>query len=236
MSTSSSTPSILMVLTSHDELGDTGNETGFWLEELAAPYYAFVDAGAEVTLASPAGGRPPLDPSSDEDDAQTEATERFKSDTEAQNRLDSTTQLADIDPADYDAVFFPGGHGPMWDLATSETAAKLLSHFFDDGKPVGAVCHGPAVFTSLPPQDARKYLGDKTLTAFTNTEEAAVGLADVVPFSLADELREVAAGFEHGKNWESFVIMDDNLVTGQNPASSAPAAHALLELLGVTSN
>jgi putative intracellular protease/amidase len=124
----------------------------------------------------------------------------------------------------------------MWDLATSETAAKLLSHFFDDGKPVGAVCHGPAVFTSLPPQDARKYLGDKTLTAFTNTEEAAVGLADVVPFSLADELREVAAGFEHGKNWESFVIMDDNLVTGQNPASSAPAAHALLELLGVTSN
>jgi putative intracellular protease/amidase len=225
-----------MVLTSHDELGDTGNETGFWLEELAAPYYAFVDAGAEVTLASPAGGRPPLDPSSDEDDAQTEATERFKSDTEAQNRLDSTTQLADIDPADYDAVFFPGGHGPMWDLATSETAAKLLSHFFDDGKPVGAVCHGPAVFTSLPPQDARKYLGDKTLTAFTNTEEAAVGLADVVPFSLADELREVAAGFEHGKNWESFVIMDDNLVTGQNPASSAPAAHALLELLDVTSN
>lgn len=236
MSTLSSTPSILMVLTSHDELGDTGNETGFWLEELAAPYYAFVDAGAEVTLASPAGGRPPLDPSSDEDDAQTEATERFKSDTEAQNRLDSTTQLADIDPADYDAVFFPGGHGPMWDLATSETAAKLLSHFFDDGKPVGAVCHGPAVFTSLPPQDARKYLGDKTLTAFTNTEEAAVGLADVVPFSLADELREVAAGFEHGKNWESFVIMDDNLVTGQNPASSAPAAHALLELLDVTSN
>jgi putative intracellular protease/amidase len=236
MSTSSSTPSILMVLTSHDELGDTGNKTGFWLEELAAPYYAFVDAGAEVTLASPAGGRPPLDPSSDEDDAQTEATERFKSDTEAQNRLDSTTQLADIDPADYDAVFFPGGHGPMWDLATSDTAAELLSRFFDDGKPVGAVCHGPAVFTSLPPQDARKYLGDKTLTAFTNTEEAAVGLADVVPFSLADELREVAAGFEHGKNWESFVIMDDNLVTGQNPASSAPAAHALLELLDVTSN
>jgi len=236
MSTSSSTLSILMVLTSHDELGDTGNKTGFWLEELAAPYYAFVDAGAEVTLASPAGGRPPLDPTSDEDDAQTEATERFKSDAEAQNRLDSTTQLADIDPADYDAVFFPGGHGPMWDLATSETAAKLLFHFFDDGKPVGAVCHGPAVFTSLPPQDARRYLGDKTLTAFTNTEEAAVGLADVVPFSLADELREVAAGFEHGKNWESFVIMDDNLVTGQNPASSAPAAHALLELLGVTSN
>lgn len=233
MSTSSSIPSVLMVLTSHDELGETGNKTGFWLEELAAPYYAFVDAGVNVTLASPKGGRPPLDPSSDEDDAQTDATERFKADDEAQKRLDTTKRLDQADPSDYDAVFFPGGHGPMWDLATSDTAADLLIRFFDDDKPVGAVCHGPAVFASLPPQEARKYLGDKTLTAFTNTEEAAVGLADVVPFSLADELREVAAGFEHGKNWESFVIMDGNLVTGQNPASSEPAARALLERLGV---
>jgi putative intracellular protease/amidase len=222
-----------MVLTSHDELGETGNKTGFWLEELAAPYYAFVDAGVNVTLASPKGGRPPLDPSSDEDDAQTDATERFKADDEAQKRLDTTKRLDQVDPSDYDAVFFPGGHGPMWDLANSDTAADLLIRFFDDDKPVGAVCHGPAVFASLPPQEARKYLGDKTLTAFTNTEEAAVGLAQVVPFSLADELREVAAGFEHGKNWESFVIMDGNLVTGQNPASSEPAARALLERLGV---
>jgi putative intracellular protease/amidase len=222
-----------MVLTSHDELGETGNKTGFWLEELAAPYYAFVDAGVNVTLASLKGGRPPLDPSSDEDDAQTDATERFKADDEAQKRLDTTKRLDQVDPSDHDAVFFPGGHGPMWDLANSDTAADLLIRFFDDDKPVGAVCHGPAVFASLPPQEARKYLGDKTLTAFTNTEEAAVGLAQVVPFSLADELREVAAGFEHGKNWESFVIMDGNLVTGQNPASSEPAARALLERLGV---
>ena len=230
----SSSPSILMVLTSHDELGDTGNKTGFWLEEFAAPYYVFRDAGLDVTLASPAGGQPPLDPSSDEEDAQTDATARFKSDEEAQEALANTKRLDQIDPSDHDAVFFPGGHGPMWDLAENDTAAALLVNFFERDRPVGAVCHGPAVFNSLSKSDAKRFLGDKTLTGFTNTEEAAVGLTDVVPFSLADRLRERSASFEHGKNWEPFVIMDGKLVTGQNPASSTPAAEALLEKLGVT--
>ena len=229
----SSSPSILMVLTSHDELGDTGNKTGFWLEEFAAPYYVFRDAGLDVTLASPAGGQPPLDPSSDEEDAQTDATARFKSDDEAQEVLANTKRLDQIDPSDHDAVFFPGGHGPMWDLAGSETVADVLVNFFERDRPVGAVCHGPAAFNSLSKNDAKRFLGDKTLTGFTNTEEAAVGLTDVVPFSLADRLRERSASFEHGKNWEPFVIMDGKLVTGQNPASSTPAAEALLEKLGV---
>lgn len=224
---------ILMVLTSHDELGTTGKKTGFWLEEFAAPYYTFVDAGAEVTLASPKGGQPPLDPMSDQPDAQTDDTRRFRNDDEAQQRLATTKKLADIDAADFDAVFIPGGHGPMWDLSTDTTSSTLLAAFFAADKPVGSVCHGPAALVGVTDDDGTSYLDGKHVTAFTNSEEEGVGLTEVVPFSLEDRLTSLAGTFEHGDDWGAFVVTDGTLVTGQNPASSAPAAEALLQLLGI---
>jgi putative intracellular protease/amidase len=221
---------ILMVLTSHDKLGDTGRNTGFWLEEFAAPYYTFLDAGAAVTLASPKGGQPPLDPKSDTPDGQTDLTRRFKRDPAAQTVLAKTLKLSSINAADYDAVFYPGGHGPMWDLTEDTHSINLIEAFYNAGKPVGAVCHAPAVLHRV------KYRGEpivkgKRVTGFTNSEEAAVQLTTVVPFLVEDELERLGGHYEKAADWKSFVITDGHLVTGQNPASSKAAAEALLELL-----
>ncbi len=222
---------ILMVLTSHDTLGDTGEKTGFWLEEFAAPYYVLRDAGAEITLASPKGGQPPIDPKSDAEDAQTDATRRFKDDDAAKKALSDTTPLSQIDADDYDAVFFPGGHGPMWDLAESSESRRLIEAFAHSDRPVGAVCHAPAVFRHVEGKDGKPLVANRRVTGFTNTEEEAVGLTDVVPFLLEDMLKEKGGTYEKGADWGSFVLVDGKLVTGQNPASSEEAAKELLNLL-----
>ena len=222
---------ILMVLTSHDKLGDTGNKTGFWLEEFAAPYYVFKDAGAEITLASPKGGQPPLDPSSDADDAQTEATKRFKSDDAAQKELANTEVLSSVSADGFDAIFYPGGHGPLWDLAEDKASINLIESFAASDRPVGAVCHAPAVFKHTKGTDDKPLVSGKTVTGFTNTEEEAVGLTDVVPFLVEDMLKTNGGTYKKGDDWASFVLTDGKLVTGQNPASSEEAAHKLLSLL-----
>jgi len=222
---------ILMVLTSHDQLGDTGKKTGFWLEEFAAPYYVFKDAGAQISLASPAGGMPPLDPKSDADDAQTEATERFKADTAAQAALSSTTPLSEIQVADYDAVFYPGGHGPLWDLAEDPHSIALIEAAYAAHQPVGAVCHAPAVLRHVKGTDGQPLVHGKNVTGFTNSEEDAVGLTDIVPFLVEDMLKANGAIYHKAADWASFVQVDGHLVTGQNPASSEEAAHALMALL-----
>ncbi|MFD2741495.1 type 1 glutamine amidotransferase domain-containing protein [Sulfitobacter aestuarii] len=222
---------ILMVLTSHDKLGDTGNKTGFWLEEFAAPYYVFKDAGAEVTLASPQGGQPPLDPSSDSDDAQTDATRRFKSDDAAQKDLANTEALSTISAERYDAIFFPGGHGPLWDLAEDRDSIALIETFAASNRPIGAVCHAPAVFKHTKGPDGKPLVSGKTVTGFTNTEEEGVGLTDVVPFLVEDMLKTNGGDYRKGDDWASFVLTDGKLVTGQNPASSEEAARNLLALL-----
>ncbi|MGQ7848358.1 type 1 glutamine amidotransferase domain-containing protein [Granulosicoccus sp. 3-233] len=225
---------ILMVLTSHDQLGDTGNKTGFWLEEFAAPYYVFKDAGADITLASPLGGQPPIDPSSDNDDSQTEDTRRFKSDDAAQKQLAITENLSAVEAGDFDAIFYPGGHGPLWDLAESEKSKQLIEAFYNSGKPVGAVCHAPAVFRHTVRADGKPLVSGLRVTGFTNTEEEAVGLTDVVPFLVEDMLKSNDGKYEKGDDWADFVLRDGNLVTGQNPASSAGAAKQLLALLEST--
>jgi putative intracellular protease/amidase len=222
---------ILMVLTSHDRLGDTGKKTGFWLEEFAAPYYALKDAGAEIVLASPKGGQPPLDPKSDEPDAQTEATERFKTDEEAQQALASTTALADIEESDFDAVFYPGGHGPLWDLAEDATSIALIEAFARADKPIGAVCHAPGVLKSVRSPDGEFLVKGRRVAGFTNSEEEAVGLTDVVPFLVEDMLKANGGDYTRGPDWASHVATDGKLVTGQNPASSEGAAEAVLKLL-----
>ena len=222
---------ILMVLTSHDQLGDTGKKTGFWLEEFAAPYYVLKDAGVTVTLASPAGGQPPLDPKSDEPDAQTAATKRFKSDPEAQAALAHTGLLADASAQAYDAVFYPGGHGPLWDLAQDQASIGLIEAFVNAGKPVAAVCHAPGVLRHVKGVDGQPLVKGKHVTGFTNSEEEAVGLTKVVPFLVEDMLREHGGLYEKGADWASHVVTDGKLVTGQNPASSEAAAEALLKLL-----
>ena len=222
---------ILMVLTSHDKLGDTGNKTGFWLEEFAAPYYVFKDAGAEITLASPKGGQPPLDPSSDADDAQTDATKRFKSDDAAQKELANTEVLSSVSVDGFDAIFYPGGHGPLWDLAEDKASINLIETFAASDRPVGAVCHAPAVFKHTKGTDDKPLVSGKTVTGFTNTEEEAVGLTDVVPFLVEDMLKTNGGTYKKGDDWASFVVTDGKLVTGQNPASSEEAAHKLLSLL-----
>ena len=222
---------ILMVLTSHDKLGDTGNKTGFWLEEFAAPYYVFKDAGAEITLASPKGGQPPLDPSSDADDAQTEATKRFKSDDAAQKELANTEVLSSVSADGFDAIFYPGGHGPLWDLAEDKASINLIESFAASDRPVGAVCHAPAVFKHTKGTDDKPLVSGKTVTGFTNTEEEAVGLTDVVPFLVEDMLKTNGGTYKKDDDWASFVVTDGKLVTGQNPASSEEAAHKLLSLL-----
>ncbi|MDV6332035.1 type 1 glutamine amidotransferase domain-containing protein [Asticcacaulis sp. 201] len=221
---------ILMVLTSHDQLGDTGKKTGFWLEEFAAPYYVFLDAGAQVTVASPNGGQPPLDPKSDEPSGQTEATLRFKADDAAQAVLAQTAKLSEVKAEDFDAVFYPGGHGPLWDLAEDKTSIALIEAFYTAGKPVGAVCHAPGVLRHV--KIGGEYLvKGKRVTGFTNSEEAAVGLTDVVPFLVEDELKGKGGLYEKGADWGAYVITDGHLVTGQNPASSEGGAKALLGLL-----
>ncbi|SIT14166.1 Putative intracellular protease/amidase [Roseivivax lentus] len=222
---------ILMVLTSHDKLGDTGNKTGFWLEEFAAPYYVFKDAGAEITLASPKGGQPPLDPSSDGDDAQTDATKRFKADDDAQAELANTAVLSTVSADGYDAIFFPGGHGPLWDLAEDGDSTALIEAFAANDRPIGAVCHAPAVFKHPKGADGKPLVSGKTVTGFTNTEEEGVGLTDVVPFLVEDMLKSNGGVYEKGDDWASFVVTDGKLVTGQNPASSEEAAKKLLALL-----
>lgn len=219
---------ILMVLTSHDQLGDTGKKTGFWLEEFAAPYYAFKDAGAEVVLASPAGGQPPLDPKSDEPDSQTEPTHRFKADPEAQKALANTVKLETVDAADFDTVFYPGGHGPLWDLAELPASIQLIESFERAGKPIGFVCHAPGVLRHVKAADGAPLVKGRKVTGFTNSEEEAVGLTDVVPFLVEDEFKKLGATYEKGADWGPFVVVDGKLVTGQNPASSEDAAKALL--------
>lgn len=223
---------ILMVLTSHGQLGNTGKATGLWLEELAAPYYVFKDAKAEITLASPAGGKPPVDPNSEAPDGQTDATRRFLADDEATQALAHTHKLADMDPGSFDAVFYPGGHGPLWDLAGDETSRRLVEVMYAQGKPVAAVCHGVAAL-----RDARGPFGlplvrGKAVTGFADSEERAAGLADAVPFLVEDMLKTNGAQFERSADWAPHVVTDGLLITGQNPASSEPAAEALLAKLG----
>lgn len=219
---------ILMVLTSHAALGDTGRKTGFWLEEFAAPYYVFKDAGATLTLASPKGGQPPLDPKSDEADAQTEATRRFKADDAAQGALAHTVKLADVQPSVFDAVFYPGGHGPLWDLAEDPHSKALIESLYAAGKPVAAVCHAPAVLRHTQSADGSPLVQGKAVTGFSNSEEKASQLLDVVPFLVQDMLVENGGRYSCAPDWQPHVLTDGNLITGQNPASSAPAAQALL--------
>ena len=219
-----------MVLTSHDKLGDTGKKTGFWLEEFAAPYYAFLDAGANITLASPAGGQPPLDPSSDTPDNQTKDTKRFKDDTDAQKHLANTKKLADMSAEDFDSVFYPGGHGPLWDLAVDKDSIALIETFIKQDKPVAFVCHSPAALKNVK-IDGEYLVKGKTVTGFTNSEEDAVGLSDVVPFLVEDALKANGGNYEKAADWESFVVEDGLLITGQNPASSEAAAKRLIAKL-----
>jgi putative intracellular protease/amidase len=221
---------ILMVLTSHGKLGDTGRKTGFWLEEFAAPYYTFLDAGAAVTLASPKGGQPPLDPVSDTPEGQTDMTRRFKQDPAAQAILAKTLTLTDIKAADHDAVFYPGGHGPMWDLAEDAHSIALIEAFYNTGKPVAAVCHAPGVLHRVEVQ-GQSIVKGKRVTGFTNSEEEAVQLTRIVPFLVEDELKRLGGLYEKAADWASFVVTDGRLVTGQNPASSKAGAEALLKLL-----
>ncbi|MBE9136723.1 type 1 glutamine amidotransferase domain-containing protein [Nodosilinea sp. LEGE 07088] len=223
---------ILMILTSHDQLGDTGQKTGFWLEEFAAPYYVFKDAGVQITLASPQGGHPPLDPKSDQPDAQTEATQRFRQDSDAQTALANTAVLASVSADDYNAIFYPGGHGPLWDLAEDAHSIALIEAFYGAGKPVAAVCHAPAVLRHPQGADDSPLVNHKEVTGFANTEEAAVGLTEVVPFLVEDMLKQNGGKYSKAADWQPHVVSDGLLITGQNPASSEQSAIALLDHLG----
>ena len=223
---------ILMVLTSHDQLGDTGKKTGFWLEEFAAPYYVFKDAGADITIASPKGGQPPLDPKSDEPDSQTDATRRFKADADAQKQLANTALLSSVKVDDFDAVFYPGGHGPLWDLAEDAQSIALIEKTFAAGKPLALVCHAPGVLRHTKAPDGSPLVKGKKVTGFTNSEEEAVQLTKVVPFLVEDMLKAHGGNYSKGADWAPYVLTDGTLITGQNPASSEPGAHALLKLLG----
>lgn len=222
---------ILMVLTSHDQLGNTGRKTGFWLEEFAAPYFVFRDAGVELTLASPKGGQPPVDPKSDLPENQTEAMARFKKDPRAQKELSETVRLETIKSKDYDTVFYPGGHGPMWDLAEDRHSIALLESFYNSGKPIALVCHSPGVLRHVKYQGEPLVKG-KHVTGFTDGEEAAVQLTHVVPFLVEDELLRLGAIYEKKANWQPFSVLDGRLITGQNPASSTVTAQALMKFLG----
>lgn len=222
---------ILIVLTSHDTLGNTGEKTGFWLEELAAPYYVFIDAGAELTLASPNGGQPPLDPKSNEPDSQTDSTNRFKVDPVATKALANTRTLSEVSMSDFDAIFYPGGHGPLWDLTESPESIALIETAITSGKPVAAVCHAPGVLSHVKNIDGQPLVAGKAVTGFSNSEEEAVGLTDVVPFLVEDMLKANGGQYSKEADWTPHVETDGLLVTGQNPASSELTAHKLLELL-----
>ena len=222
---------ILMVLTSHDTLGNTGRKTGFWLEEFAAPYYTFKDAGEDITLASPKGGQPPLDPKSNEPAFQTDLTRRFMADPETQRVLANTVRLDSVRPEDFDTVFYPGGHGPMWDLAEDPVSAKLIERMFAAGKPVALVCHAPGALHHVKAANGEPLVKGKKVTGFTNGEEEAVGLTKVVPFLVEDELKRLGGIYSKGGDWQPYVLTDGLLITGQNPASSGPAAKILLDRL-----
>lgn len=226
---------VLIVLTSHAELGDTGKKTGFWLEELAAPYYAFKDAGAEITLASPKGRQPPLDPKSNEPDFQTDLTHRFEADEAAKAQLADTVRLDSVSQADFDTVFYPGGHGPLWDLAEDQNSVKLIQSFLEAGKPIALVCHAPAALRHAKTPDGKPLVEGKKVTGFANTEEAAMELTDVVPFLLEDELKAKGGIYSKGDDFAAYVVSDGLLVTGQNPASSGPAAEALVKRFAAVS-
>ena len=223
---------VLMVLTSHDQLGNTGRKTGFWLEEFAAPYFVFRDAGVDLTLASPKGGQPPIDPKSDLPDEQTPAMARFKQDARAQKELSQTVKLSDMKSEDFDTVYFVGGHGPMWDLVDNPDAIALIESFYNSGKPVAAVCHSAAVLHRVMYRGEPLVKG-KRVTGFTNGEEAAVNLTHVVPFLVEDELKRIGGFYEKASDWAPFAIVDGRVLTGQNPASSTVAAEQMLELLAV---
>jgi len=222
---------ILIVLTSHDQLGNTGKKTGFWLEEFAAPYYVLKDAGAAITLASPKGGQPPLDPKSDLPESLTELTKRFRKDKAAQAELANTKKLSAVSADDFDAAFYPGGHGPMWDMPDNKISIALIEAFVKANKPIGAVCHAPAAIVNVRGKDGEYLVKSKHVTGFTNAEEEAVGLSKVVPFLLEDRLKERGGLYSKGADWAPYVQVDGKLVTGQNPASSRPAAQELLKLL-----
>lgn len=222
---------ILFVLTSHDQLGDTGEKTGFWIEEFAAPYYLLKDKGAEIILASPKGGQPPIDPKSATPDAQTPATKRFNDDKATQEVLANTLKLSTVNAADFDAVFYPGGHGPLWDLAEDQASIALIETFYNSGKPVSAVCHAPAVFRHTKGTDGQPLVKGKKVTGFTNSEEEAVQLTDVVPFLVEDMLKENGGIYSKGDDWASYAVEDGLLITGQNPASSELVAEKLLAKL-----
>ncbi|MGL9722748.1 type 1 glutamine amidotransferase domain-containing protein [Sodalis sp. (in: enterobacteria)] len=222
---------VAMILTSHDRLGDTGKQTGFWLEELVAPYYTLHDAGVEITLASPQGGQPPLDPKSDEPDAQTQDTERFRTDRAAQQALAATVRVDTLRAEDFDAVFYPGGHGPLWDLAEDPHSIALIEQTFADGKPVAAVCHAPGVLRHAKKPDGTPLVAGKRVTGFTNSEEQGVQLTKMVPFLVEDELRRLGGQFERTDDWQSYSVTNGHLVTGQNPASSTATAQNLLKIL-----
>jgi putative intracellular protease/amidase len=221
---------VLMVLTSHSELGNTGHKTGFWIEEFAAPYYAFKDAGATITIASPKGGQPPIDPKSAEPASQTDATRRFEKDKEVQQLLAHTKKLSEISAGDFDAVFYPGGHGPLWDLAIDAESIRLIETFWKNNKPVAAVCHAPSALLNVKDENGEPLVKGKKVTGFTNTEEDAVQLTNVVPFLLEDELKDKGGIYSKKEDWASYVVKDGLLITGQNPASSEEAAQQLLAL------
>jgi putative intracellular protease/amidase len=222
---------ILMILTSHDQLGNTGRKTGFWLEELAAPYYTFKDAGAKLVLASPKGGQPPLDPKSNEPNFRTDLTLRFEADPDAERQLAETVQLDLVRESDFDAIFYVGGHGPMWDLAEDMRSIELIESFVAARKPVTLVCHAPGVLRHVETATGDPLVSGKKVTGFTNTEEEAVGLTAVVPFLVEDELKQLGGRFSKAPDWEPYVVTDGLLITGQNPASSGPAAKTLLAML-----
>jgi putative intracellular protease/amidase len=222
---------ILIVLTSHSDLGNTGEKTGFWIEEFATPYYVLTDAGAAITIASPKGGQPPVDPKSELKDAQTPSTERFYKDNELIDKVAYSLKLSDVKQNDYDAVFYPGGHGPLWDLATDNTSIKLIEDFYNHQKPIAFVCHAPAALINAKAENGEALIKDKNVTSFSNTEEEAVELKNVVAFLLEDELKKHGAHYFKGNDWASYVKQDGLLITGQNPASSAAVAELLLNTL-----
>jgi len=222
---------VLMVLTSHSELGNTGQKTGFWIEEFAAPYYVFADAGIAITIASPKGGQPPVDPKSETSDAQTPATQRFNNDKELKEKLAHSIKLSSVAQDNFDAVFYPGGHGPLWDLANDETSITLIENFYNHSKPVAFVCHAPGALIKVKAPNGDPLVKGKNVTGFSDTEEAAVKLTDVVPFLLEDEIKKLGGNYSKGPDWGSFVLKDGLLITGQNPASSAEAARLLLKAI-----
>ena len=222
---------VLIVLTSHDQLGDTGKKTGFWLEEFATPYYHLKDTGAQLTLASPGGGQPPLDPKSEEPDFQTDATRRFETDLSAQNELANTAKLADMKVADFDAVFYPGGHGPLWDLHTDRDSILLIEGFIAAGKPVASVCHAPAVLLNVKDQNGEPLVKGKQVTGFSNSEEAAVELTDIVPYLLEDQLVAMGGVYQKVDDWNPLAVVDGLIITGQNPGSSEAVAKALVNAI-----